>query len=158
MDLLAFYENCERLNIQLKLEGEDTILATGPRKELTPSFLQELKYHKPDLLRVLLAVEAFQRRVVKGTYQEEGEEKRILCPYQDEERPINPEVCQWHREEEDPECKRLKCKGERIISKNKWSKQVSRVLRVSQNQARRGFPAERPKNKVSRVPHLEDVH
>lgn len=28
----------------------------------------------------------------------------LYCPYKGEYRPIPPEVCEWHKEQQDPEC------------------------------------------------------
>ena len=39
----------------------------------------------------------------------DGREKPIACRYKLESRKIHPAVCEWHREEEDGECLRLKC-------------------------------------------------
>ena len=40
----------------------------------------------------------------------------ILCPYKNEPRFIHPEVCGWHRKENDPECVKQKC--ERVNSES----------------------------------------
>ena len=34
----------------------------------------------------------------------------VLCPYKGENRNVHPEVCKWHREEQDSECLRQGCR------------------------------------------------
>ena len=38
-------------------------------------------------------------------------ERHVLCPYKVFPRRIHPAVCQWHRDQKDPEC--LNCKNNR---------------------------------------------
>jgi len=38
----------------------------------------------------------------------------ILCSYEGIERPVHPEVCKWHKAENDPECEKCEPEKRRI--------------------------------------------
>ena len=46
---------------------------------------------------------------------DEKEFRHAMCPYKGYPRRIHPWVCEWHREEKDPEC--LECKNNRSFQK-----------------------------------------
>ena len=52
----------------------------------------------------------------------ERQDRPIVCPYNGAPREIYPEVCEWHRDMNDPECRKQHCEWlmylERICNKS----------------------------------------
>jgi len=105
MSVSQILKYCQENGIHLVPSDNNRIKYSGPNRVVTKEFLTLLKQHKHEILSVLKILRTFNG-ISSGT---EGNYKPILCPYKDEPRFIHPEVCKWHREENDPECKRSGC-------------------------------------------------
>ena len=50
-----------------------------------------------------------KKKIERIEKREYPQQPLIMCPYKGRKREIYPSVCQWHREEKDPECRRSNC-------------------------------------------------
>jgi len=48
-------------------------------------------------------------RKIKLTENWTENDVSVMCPYKNRPRMIHPAVCEWHREENDSECIKMKC-------------------------------------------------
>jgi len=116
IDILA---ECQRKAVIITKDGGD-LDCRGHKGSLTPDLIRELKKHKPALLSVL-GVQALLKDVGLGETivgdveafldsldSREADRRRIYCVYTGQLRLVHPEVCQWHRSENDPECRDCK--------------------------------------------------
>ena len=71
----------------LQLDGRQ-LRYRAPKGVMTEGLKKLITEHKEEIINHL----------------EEERNHSILCPYKGIERPVHPEVCKWHREENDPEC------------------------------------------------------
>jgi len=94
MDIIREFKKC---GYQLSLEGKNIRYRKVKETNLDPEkvleLLEELKNRKPEVVQFL-----------KSSNKEFNPGYAILCPYKGEPRWIHPAVCEWHREENDPEC------------------------------------------------------
>jgi hypothetical protein len=98
---------CQKKGVILTPKDNGRLGYSGPQEVVTDELLATLKAYKSELLQVLTVMDVFNS-VIASDYRETSY-KPVLCPYNNQARYIHPEVCKWHREEEDAECDRCGC-------------------------------------------------
>ena len=107
MNTIEILNKCREQGIILTPKSNERLEIYGPKKIVTKEFLNTLKNHKHELIKILSVVNAFEGTIVAdlNTALERQEDiYRVFCPYKGFERYVHPEVCKWHKEKNDKEC------------------------------------------------------
>ena len=104
---------CQERHIRLTPTDKGTLKIHAPKEVWSEELFISLKTHKSELIKILTVMDLFNG-VIASDYTE-TDYKPILCPYNNQARYIHPEVCKWHRAENDPECERCGCKNAKRV-------------------------------------------
>jgi hypothetical protein len=105
---------CQEKGVVLTPKENGRLGYSGPREVITQEVLSMLKAHKSELIGVLTVMDVFNGVIASEDYNE-TDYKPVLCPYKNKARYIHPEVCKWHRTENDPECERCGCRNANMV-------------------------------------------
>lgn len=103
---------CHKLGVELSSKANDHLEISRSREAITDELREELRRNKADLLEILRIKDTFKTAGFSGTiitgdidkYLQDQEDTYLWCNYKNIPRQVHPAVCEWHREENDPEC------------------------------------------------------